>query len=87
MMMPLLTHSSSRKIYVHIYIHIYIYYLASVGTEAEKTYMCIGMPLVANGAVKHANHIVSYTTSVPFFFLAVTMMVIEINHIVRGGEP
>ena len=46
----------------------------------------LGMTLVGNDAVKHANHCVSETTRIPFFF-AVTLMVIELDHIVRGGEP
>ena len=54
--------------------------------------MCIlGLASVGNDAGKHANNCASELdnqgTFFLFFFLAVTMMVIELDHIVRGGEP
>ena len=51
--------------------------------------ICIlGLALVGNDAVKRANHCVSLTNqgTFLFIFLAVTMMVIELDHIVQGGE-
>lgn len=46
------------------------------------------MASVGNDVVEHAYHRVSYTTIVPFLFLAVTMwMAVELDHLVRGGEP
>ena len=51
----------------------------------------MGLALVGNDAVQHDYHCVSYTTRIPFlfyvYFLEVTMMVIELNHTARGGEP
>ena len=46
----------------------------------------LGLAVVGIDAVKHANHCVSYTTTVQLFLLSVTIMVIELDHIVRGGE-
>ena len=46
-----------------------------------ETLCVLGLALVGNDAVKHANHCVSKTTRVPFLcvcvFFAVTRMVIE----------
>ena len=54
----------------------------------HPTILCIlGLALVGNNAVKHANHCVSWTNRALFFFFAVSAMVIELSHIVRGGEP
>ena len=44
--------------------------------------------MVGNNAVKHANHSVSWTGYRSLLvFLAVTMMVIDLDDIVRGGKP
>ena len=67
--------------------------MASVGTDAVKHYMHIGVwALVGNDAVKTHQSLreVDNQGTVCVFFWgggAVTMMVIELDPVVRGGEP
>ena len=68
-----------------------IKYSWPVGTDAVKRFMCVGLALVGNDAV---NVLITLreldnqgTVVFSFFLFGVTMMVIDLRHIVKGGEP
>ena len=71
---------------------IYIQLLVSVGTDdAVKRYMYIGVSVDWKRRCKTCQSLRELdnqgTVFVVLFFLAVTMMVIELDHIVQRGEP
>ena len=66
----------------------YVQWLDSVGTDAVKHYMYIGVGVGWQRCCRTCQSLRELDSpGTVFFFLAVTMVVIELDRIVRGGEP
>ena len=63
--------------------------MASVGTDAVKHYtrMYIGAGVGWQRRCKTCQSLRELDNHGAVFFVAVTMMVVELDYIVRGGEP
>ena len=72
--------------------NVYIVVFASVGTDAVKTfnvfmYIGVGVGWQRRRETCQSLRELDNRRYFSFFLLAVTMMVTELDHVVRGGEP